>query len=143
MKKKLILPTLLATSSCVLLPLVSCANKYEMSELTKDILSEMIGSQDGEQILGTCSVPHPSHHCHEIAEYLKDKIHQIDSQTIVPIDDHNNLWCDIQPNNPQNNIYIYLLEKKRNLTITPIFSAQPPQIRPCFNISINYCILII
>lgn len=104
MKKiRLILPTLLVASSTTCLPLTSCSsNKYEMSELTKDIIMEMIGSED-ETIAGTCSVPHPSYHCEHIAQYLVRRIQAIMGEDANPQTDENkNVICDIPANNPQN-----------------------------------------
>lgn len=103
-KYKLILPITLLTTASGFLPFTSCSSRhYEMSDLTKEIITEMIGSQEDEQILGTCAIPHPSHHCQQIAAYLQRRIHQIlGEESVVHIDSYNNVWCDIKPNNPHN-----------------------------------------
>lgn len=101
MKKiNLLLSTSILTTIAGCTPLISCGHidNYQMSDLTKDIISEMIGdSQTSTPIPGMCSIPRPSKHCSQIDVYLTERIKQImdDPDYEVHNDQYHNLWCDI------------------------------------------------
>lgn len=111
MKKiNLLFPTLLLTTTggCVL-PLVSCGpDNYQMSELTKDIIKEMVGNEQ-EGIDGICSIARPSKHCNGIAMYLCNRIREIGTDITCAIDEYNNVYADIPANNPQNKDYDWII----------------------------------